>query len=496
MNQNRKTGTHTLALVISRVLSLCLSMLVAMVLSRTLRLEEYGTYSELMTVSGIGVSLFSLGLPNALNYFLPGYTTEAEKRSFIGFYFSVMTVLALLLAAVMALAGNGIAAYYGNAQLTAYSYVLMLLPWTKMMLASRSNLLIAEGHIMREIAYSGANSFLLALIALLTLWTPVHFDRYLALYAAVECIFAVLVYAEAFFMSGRTAAAPVRWSDIRALFAYSIPLGLSAAVSALSLDLDRLVIGFLSNEAAVAIYANAGRELPFSLIPTAFTAVCFPQMAVMIRAHRYRAAVTRWKQIMVINYFILAFCTSASVVFAPQIIGLLYSDAYLGGVTVFRIYALTLLLRITYWGMLLNAFGRTKEILYNSALCLAVNASLSVLFYHVIGFSGPALATLISIAAIAGLQLLRTSKLLGMPVRSLIPLRRLIPPTSVCMLSGFAAWGVMRLLHAGIDSRGILLAVVIGLLWGGFYLCIFGKTLFAEWKRLNEEMEEDEESVP
>ena len=63
------------------------------------------------------------------------------------------------------------------------------------------------------------------------------------------------------------------FSGVKELLNYTIPLGLSTAVSTISLDLDKLVIGWFMDESSVAIYANAGKELPFSLISTSFTAV-------------------------------------------------------------------------------------------------------------------------------------------------------------------------------------------------------------------------------
>lgn len=482
-----KAGTNAFVLVFSKFMALLLSIVTTMVLTRSLALDEYGTYSELLTISAIGVSVFSLGLPNALNYFLPRCETMKEKQKFVGFYFLLLTILSLILMGAMALANGSIARYYTNEELVRYSYFLIIIPWTKLIISSRSNLFIAEGKVRKEIAYSIANGLMLAVIAFMTTLDNSNFDKYILAYVIVECTFTLLVYFEAWWGFGRKIDIRINRADIKELLKYAIPLGLSTAVSTISLDLDKLIIGYVMDEASVAIYANAGKELPFSLISTSFTAVFLPQIVLLVRDKKTEKALERWKDIIETNYIILSFCVTASIVFAPQIISLLYSEAYLDGVTIFRIYSMTLILRITYWAMILNAFGKTNEILYNSIICLGINVILSIVLYSMFGFVGPAIATFLSIFAIVVLQIVRTSKLLNTSILSIIPFKQFIKPTIVCLISGFALWYVLRKYDIGTASKGILVAIVAGALWGALYLLAFGKRIVGLWKKLNQD---------
>ncbi len=482
---SKKSGTNAFVLMLSKVITLFLSMMTSMILARTLDLDEYGTYSELLTVSSIAVSIFSLGLPNALNYFLPRCKDENEKRKFINFYFLLITVLSLVLMCVMGLVNKPIAAYYHNTRLITYSYFLILVPWTKLVISSRSNLLVAEGMVTREMIYCVLNGVFLSLISVLTIFNRSNFDIYIVSYVLIEGVFAIMVYFEAFWLSGKKFHFEITTSRIKELLIFTIPLGLSTAISTISLDLDKMVIGYVMDEASVAIYANAGKELPFSLISTSFTAVFLPKIVLWVKNKQTTVAISCWKDIMEINYIILSFCVAASIVFAPQIISLLYSEVYLGGVNIFRIYSLTLLLRITYWAMFLNAFGRTQEILYNSIICLILNIILNFVFYYIIGFAGPAIATLLSILSIVILQIKRTSNLLKMPVCSFIPFKKFLFPTAVCLLSGMFMSVTISMLNIGTDTKGILFAVALGIVWGGGYLMVFDKKILTLWKSLN-----------
>ncbi len=485
---SKKSGTKAFILTLSKVVTLFLSMMTSMSLARALDLDEYGTYSELLTISSIAVSVFSLGLPNALNYFLPRSKNSDEKSRFINFYILLVTALSFILMGVMVLINKPIAAYYHNDRLITYSYFLVLIPWSKLIISSRSNLLVAEGKVVREMVYCVLNGVLLFLISVLTILNQSNFDVYIGLYVLVEIAFTILVYFEAFLATGKIFRFEIKSVGIRKLLAYTIPLGLSTAVSTISLDMDKLIIGSLMDESSVAIYANAGKELPFSLISTSFTAIFLPQIVLLVKNKETKAAVARWKDIMEINYIILSFCVVASFAFAPQIISLLYSETYLAGVNIFRIYSLTLLLRITYWAMFLNAFGRTQEILLNSVICLILNMILNVIFYHIIGFEGPAIATLFSILAIVILQIIRTSKLLEMPIGSFIPFKKFILPTVICTVSGILIYIVVNMLNIGTDTKGIVSVVVIGVIWCVLYMVLFGKKIFALWRSLNHEV--------
>lgn len=482
---SKKSGTNAFVLMLSKVITLFLSMMTSMILARTLNLDEYGTYSELLTVSSIAVSIFSLGLPNALNYFLPRCKDEDEKRKFINFYFLLITVLSLVLMCVMGLVNKPIAAYYHNNRLITYSYFLILVPWTKLVISSRSNLLVAEGRVTREMIYCVLNGVFLSLISVLTIFNQSNFDIYIVSYVLVEGVFAIMVYFEAFWLSGKKFHFEITLAGIKELLIFTVPLGLSTAVSTISLDLDKMVIGYVMDEASVAIYANAGKELPFSLISTSFTAVFLPQIVLWVKNKQTSVAISRWKDIMEINYIILSFCVAASIAFAPQIISLLYSETYLAGVSIFRIYSLTLLLRITYWAMFLNALGRTREILLNSIICLVLNVILNLITYYVIGFEGPAIATLLSIFAIVILQIVRTSKILKLPICSFIPFKKFLLPTIVCIASGILIDGVVGWLNVGTSTKGIVTVIVIGVVWGVLYLALFGKKILDLWKSLN-----------
>ena len=68
-------------LSVIRIITLFVSILQTMYLSRALSLNEYGVYSELLIVISIGVTVTSFGLSNSISYF---FNIELIKSKEIG----------------------------------------------------------------------------------------------------------------------------------------------------------------------------------------------------------------------------------------------------------------------------------------------------------------------------------------------------------------------------------------------------------------------------
>jgi len=56
-------GKEAVKLTTARMITLLISMISAMLLSRFRTLEEYGTYSQIVMVVTLAISIFTLGLP-------------------------------------------------------------------------------------------------------------------------------------------------------------------------------------------------------------------------------------------------------------------------------------------------------------------------------------------------------------------------------------------------------------------------------------------------
>ncbi|MDZ7682584.1 MAG: polysaccharide biosynthesis C-terminal domain-containing protein [Fodinibius sp.] len=88
-----------------------------------------------------------------------------------------------------------------------------------------------------------------------------------------------------------------------------------------------------------------------------------------------------------------------SIVIAPDLVSLIAEsegNSYEGAVLPFQIYNMIVLLRVTHYGSILQAFGDTKGVMYMSINLIIANIILSVPFTMMWGITGTAISTFIA----------------------------------------------------------------------------------------------------
>ena len=97
LSSSSSLGAGAVQLTLSKVISLAVSMLTTALLSYFRTYTEYGTYSQLLLVVNLFSSLFMLGLPSSINYFLARAETQAERQRFLSVYYTLSTLLSLVM---------------------------------------------------------------------------------------------------------------------------------------------------------------------------------------------------------------------------------------------------------------------------------------------------------------------------------------------------------------------------------------------------------------
>lgn len=480
MNKSRSLGSDALQLTMSKMVVLVISMASGMLLSRFRSFEEYGTYSQIIMVVTMVTTIVMMGLPNSLNYFLAKADTDEERRHFLSVYYSMSTVLSLLVGVILVCITPVLVSYFKNPLIKNFIYFLALFPWTKIICSSVENVLVVYRKTGFIAVYRIANSIsLLGIIVLVQLmnWS---FSVYMLLYLLVEAVFALWVYAIAYRNAGSIGVS-FDFRLIKTILNFSIPLGLASMVGTLNVELDKFVIGGMMGTEKLAIYTNASKEMPVTIIATSITAVLMPQMVRLMKDGKKTYAVKLWGNATSLSFTVICFIAFALIVFAPEVMTVLYSEKYVSGASVFRIYSLVLLLRCTYFGIILNTTGHTKFIFYSSLGSLALNLVLNYLFYYLFGFIGPAVASLISQLLIDLLQLLWSSRLLKIRFSGIFPWRRL----AAILLINIAAAAVFMLLKLLLPLEGyvgaVWEAVILGIVWFVLAALLQMKRIKRDW---------------
>ncbi|QLY39818.1 oligosaccharide flippase family protein [Hujiaoplasma nucleasis] len=481
---NRAIGKDTAKLSFSEIFTLTISMISAMLLSRFRTLEEYGTYSQILLITNLAMTLLMLGLPNSINYFLSRATNQFERDKFLSTYFVFSTILGLLIGLILILSTNLIVEYFNNPMLKTFWFVLAFYPWSKLIISSVSKILIVYNSSNKLIIYKISNGIGLIFIIIIVQLLNLEFFYYMILFVFVELLFTFIVYLivskkiQKFHFS-------MEFAYLKMIFAYSVPIGLASLVGTINKQMDKLIVGRYFSVKEMAIFTNAAKELPVTFIALAFTSVGLPVIISFIHKNEVEKAILLWKKIIIISFLFLAYFTVGIFVFAPDVITLLYSDKYIDGVLVFRLYSLLLLMRFTYFGMILNALGKTKFILYSSIFTLVVNLILNIAFYRLFGFIGPAIATLVSVFLMQLVQLIVTSKLTKINFSSLFPWKDMFIILVITIIIGILMLQIKMLLPIEIYIGSILESILLACIGGVALIFIYYKKVYKLWKDLN-----------
>lgn len=480
MNKNHSLGSDALQLTMSKMVVLIISMVTGMLLSRFRSFEEYGTYSQITMVVTMVTTIVMMGLPNSLNYFLAKADTNEERRHFLSVYYTASTALSLLVGIVLVCITPLLVAYFQNPLIKNFIYFLALFPWTKIICSSVENVLVVYRKTGFIAVYRIANSIsLLGIIVLVQLmnWS---FSVYMLLYLLVEAVFTLWVYTIVYCNAGSIGFS-FDFHLIKTILVFSIPLGLASMVGTLNVELDKFVIGGMMGTEKLAIYTNASKEMPVTIIASSITAVLMPQMVRMLKNGKKTDAVKLWGNATALSFTVICFLAFALFVFAPEVMTVLYSEKYISGTPVFRVYSLVLLLRCTYFGMILNTTGHTKFIFYSSLGSLALNLALNYLFYYLVGFIGPAIASFVSQLFIDILQLIWSARLLKISFSKIFPWKYL----AAVLLFNIASAAVFMLLKMVIPLENyvgaVLEAIILGIVWFIFVALLQAKKIKQQW---------------
>lgn len=477
-------GSSAVKLTISKMLTMVISMVVSMLLSRFRTLDEYGTYSQMMLVINLVTAIFMLGLPNSINYFLAKEENIEGQRRFIATYYSFSTILSVLAGILLVLCIPLIVKYFNNPYIESFAYFMAIYPWTRIILNGIDNMLIVFHKTSLLLAFRLLNSLLLLLNVILVGVLSLGFREYMLFLVLSESLCTLLVYLISFSLV-KGFKFSIDFKYVKNILGFTLPIGMASVVGTLCTEFDKLFIGHVYDTEQMAIYSNAAKELPVTIIATSIAAVVMPQIVKLVQRGNDIKAIELWKHSVALSYIFICFIVTGVTVYARDVISILYSEKYVSGVPVFIIYSLILLLRCTYFGTMLNAKGKTRFIFYSSIITLVLNIILNFICYAVFGFIGPAIASFLSMLVTVLLQLRYTASVYKIPYCSVFPWKAISKITVINIIVGAVFWYLKKIVTLDKYIGSEWESVALGVLWGAVYILLMYKYIKSEWTAFN-----------
>ena len=189
---------------------------------------------------------------------------------------------------------------------------------------------------------------------------------------------------------------------VRPLSAQAFPLAMTALLGGTMLTVDMLMLGYLRTAPEVGLYSAVQKliQIAYSLAGVAGISLFSTFSKLYISDHK------KFKELFDQSFRLMTYISAgialAGIALAPQILQLIYGNAYAGGAMAFRLLAATFfLLAPTEIGIhALLAAGKQRVFLYSAPIGAISNAFLNAAFIPYWGIAGAALSTLITQLAI------------------------------------------------------------------------------------------------
>ncbi len=425
-------------LMMGRLLQTLSMLAIAALLSRLLLKEDYAGYRQTFMVFNLALPLLTLGLPEGLYYFLP--LKPERGRQLLSTNVTLLMGSGVIFGVLMWLGGAAmLAQHFNNAVVQELLLIFSPYPLLMLPLYSIDSVLVATNRVQELTVFNICNR--LALLCGVVGGALVVGTPQAAVWGAV--ISSGVMLGPGLWLMYR-AVEGTAWkpsmASMRTQLGYSVPLGMASALGIVSVNLDKLLVSLTDTPEAFAVYANGAMQVPLvGIITGSVTSVLLPEFTAWFAAGNFERLLVVWKSSMVKVSMIIFPTVVFLFVMAPEVMVVLFSEAYEDSAVPFRIYLMMLPVRVTTFSAILMAAGKSRVMLAGAAVSLTGNTILSIILIQAMGSLGAAVST-VAMVYLWGVPypVWHARKLLGTPVSQMFPWGKLAQVMALALVSAVA----------------------------------------------------------
>jgi O-antigen/teichoic acid export membrane protein len=249
---------------------------------------------------------------------------------------------------------------------------------------------------------------------------------------------------------------------------FGVPLGLSTLTLRINKQADNYIVAFAFSSAVFVEYTVGSWEIPMVLrIPYAITAAYMTTFTRLFDQRRFEELHRRWMQMTEKVTLLIVPIAMCFLVFADDVVCLLFGSQFPQAVVVFQIYTFTLLTRVSSYSGLLKCFGDSRFVFRTSVLLVVLNVVFTMVGIQILGLYGAPLGASIAHHATLWVSLRRIAEHVGVPMRRLIRCRFYLGVLALALITALVVRFGLLWLGATIPVQ---VAVSIPLYLAGFTL--------------------------
>lgn len=447
----------SLLFTIVKLVTMGVSIIITMLLSKKFSLTDYGIYSQAIIIISLGSSLSILGLTDAANYFYNRTKNQKVRENYISTIFFIQLLIGLICAATIVGFQKQISQYFNNPNLRYIYQYIAFMPLIGNILSIYQVLYLSVG----KAKFIAFRNFIISILKLSSVILACFITQNIITVIILMMIIDLLQLSYFVYNFNKNSSViklkESKLSLVPTILSYSIPVASYIVTDSLCREMDKLVIGRLTNTETLAIYANCAKILPFDVLTISFGTVLIPIITRFVSFEQHEKGQHLFRNYLQLSYittFILAF---GAIIVAPELISFLYDKKYLPGLWVFIVFIVVAMVRFANISIILSAKGETVLLMVYSASALVTNLIFSILFFHIWGIIGPAISTLLVTLSVNVLILLNGAKILRSSISNLINFKEMGSFLLELIVIGIFIYGVrLFLINHGVNSLLVL----------------------------------------
>lgn len=336
------------------------SIISAMILSRYLDKESYGTYKQVLYVYNSLLMIFTLCLPQAFGYFLPR-VPKVEGRSVVNKITNVLLILGSVFAILLFLGASTIASFLKNDNLVDAIKLFSLVPFFLLPTMGLESIYATyrQTQIVTIYTFSTRIILLICVVCPVIIFHQGYMGALLGFLLASFFNFIIALYLKSRPFKGlKHKVTSYTYKDI---FKFCLPLAFAAIWGMLINSSDQYFISHYFGTITFAEFSNGAMELPFvGMIVSACSTVLYPLFSKYdhegtgVREKIFPVWQSVFRKTALIVYPLVIFCWF----FATEIMTLLYGSKYAESGVFFRIKLIANFFTIIAFSPLILAIGK------------------------------------------------------------------------------------------------------------------------------------------
>jgi O-antigen/teichoic acid export membrane protein len=392
---NRALADQAIFLTLGQFIAYAGNLIVGVILVRMVNAADYGTFLQVNLVFSMAVSILIFGLPASLFYFIPQRQADDVKR-FVVQHLVILLLIGTTAAGFLYASGPYLAMFMNNSRIEGLiGYIILLLVLGILNEAVEPTLIsINKANMVAGLNIAFVGCHLLLIPALL--WMGYGLEGIFMAMGGLQGLKLLALCIYLLRLPGPVLPI-LRIKEVVEQVRYSLPLGSARVLSNARPKVDQFMISYWYTPDLFGIYARGAFTLPVtSMVVGNVSNVLLPRLVELAKANRIDEVFGLWqgamKKVSLITLPLFVFF----LLFAHEFIVLLFTEAYRDSAVIFAIYLCSIPLEVFVFGHLHQAFGRTKYIFISNLLGLPSAILLNILFHALFGFTGPAVALVVT----------------------------------------------------------------------------------------------------